>query len=151
MAVVSFASMDTLRLVVLSFALWLTYRIIDWQIRLHRLRKSLPAVGVILQPWSLLRMCFPKQWQTYHADWQFQNRKQLKFNSQGPDFVALVPLFGNIVIYCYDADGICEIATNPTRFPKDLKLYSMSLDLVSICLCLKGNVQQCWMCMGEML
>ena len=42
--------------------------------------------------------------------------------------VTLVPLFGDTIVFCFDAGGIEEIATNPGRFPKNLSMYSMALD-----------------------
>jgi hypothetical protein len=135
-----------LKLLLLIIGIWLLYRVLIWQLHLRLIRKSMPgvlAVPVLLQPWSLIRRPFPKKWQTYHSGWQFQRRKSFKYGSpsggngggkgssgtgqrdlDGGDFVTLVPLFGDTVVFCFNARAIEEIATSPGRFPKNLSMYS---------------------------
>ena len=112
-----------MKLLLLLFPLlWLLYRIIRWRVRISRMRRTMPVVPVLVAPYALLRRLVPKSWQTYHADWQFQDRRT--YDNLGTDIVPLICLFGNDTVYVADADAVVEIATNITRFPKDLKLYS---------------------------
>jgi hypothetical protein len=103
--------------------LWLLYRIIRWRIRVSRMRRIMPAAAALAPPYSLLRRFIPKSWQTYHVDWQFQDRRT--YDNFGTDIVPLVCLFEKDTIYVADADAVVEIATNINRFPKDLQLYSL--------------------------
>ena len=121
MATVTLLSVDSL---LVTLAGWLVYRLIEWQVRLSRMRQTLPAIAVILHHGAVLRMLIPKRWQTVHLDWQFQNRKHFQFSADGPHYLVHVPLFGESTVYCYDAEGIVEITANSARYPKDLKLYS---------------------------
>jgi len=47
-------------------------------------------------------------------------------DNEDGDLLTLVPLFGDPVVFCFDARGIEEIATSPGRFPKNLSMYSTS-------------------------
>ena len=113
-------------LVILSIAaalfVWLLYRVVIWRLRVARVGRTMPVVPVLCEPYTLLRHFIPTKWQTYHADWQFQGRKA--YDNLGTDIVPLICLFGKDLVYIADADAVIEIATNVTRFPKDLKLYS---------------------------
>ena len=121
----SYPSLPTMnRLLLIHFPLlWLLYRIIRWRIRISRMRRIMPAAAALSPPYSLLRRFIPQSWQTYHADWQFQDRRT--YDNFGTDIVPLICLFGKDTIYVADADAVVEIATNINRFPKDLKLYSL--------------------------
>ena len=115
--------MKSLIVLLLSLAFWLTFRIIAWRLRVTRIRRTMPVIPTLFDPYQLVRMFIPKRLQRYHSDWQFQQRKQ--FNDLGTGLVPLIPLFGLDVLYVSDADAILEMATNPNRFRKDLKLYSL--------------------------
>jgi hypothetical protein len=82
----------------------------------------MPVIPLLLDPYLLVRRLIPKRYQRYHSDWQFYNRKE--FNDLGTDIIPLVSLFGSDVIFLANADAVVEVATNPQRFPKALKLYS---------------------------
>lgn len=112
-------------LLILIFPLlWLLYRIVRWRVRVSQMRRTMPVVPLLVEPYSLLRLLVPKSWQTYHSGWQFQDRR--KYDNLGTDIVPLLCLFGNDTVYVADADAVVEIATNINRFPKDLKLYGRS-------------------------
>lgn len=121
--------MNSLHLLLLITFFWLAYRILEWRQRVSRVRRTMPVVPLILNPYSLLRLMFPRKWQAYHADWQFQELRN--FNNLGTDMVPLICLFGFDMIYVSDADAVVEIAMNINRFPKDLKLYSTDPLLLS--------------------
>jgi hypothetical protein len=83
----------------------------------------MPVFPVLLEPYTVYRHLIPRKWQTFHRDWQFQDRET--FDKLGTNIVPLVSLFGNDFIYVSDADAVVEMATNINRFPKDLKLYGI--------------------------
>jgi hypothetical protein len=125
-------------LVLLVFVRFL-FKFVTWRLRLRRYRKHYP---VVLEPifdlWHLVRLFIPRRWQHYHGNWAFNNLDE--FRALGSDIIALVPLFGIDVILVADAEAVCEIATGATRFPKDLRLYSIpptilrvfDVDLISL-------------------
>ena len=113
---------STVLVLLLSPLVWLVYRIIEWQQRLARVRKTMPAYGLWIEPYSLLRRLVPTRWQTFFPDWQFQERR--KFDSLGTNIIPIVSLFGKDSFYISDPEAVVEIYSNQTRFPKDLKLYS---------------------------
>ena len=117
-------SKEAFPVLLVAFLAWPLYRLLEWRRRLSHIRRTLPAIGILLHHGAVLRMLFPTKWQTYHLDWQFQNRKEFEFSEEGPGFLALVPLFGDVTVFCFDAEAIMEVSSNPARFPKDLKLYS---------------------------
>lgn len=84
----------------------------------------MPVVPVLITPYALVRRLLPKKWQTYHADWQFQERKT--FDNLSTDIIPLVCLFGIDLVYVSDADAIVEMAMNIQNYPKDLRLYRKS-------------------------
>lgn len=100
----------------------LSIRVVNWYLRIVRVRRTMSVVPVLLPSWSLLRAFWPRKYQTYHNDWQFQLRKS--YNSFGTNIVALIALFGDDVFFIADANAVVEVSTNPERFPKDSKLYS---------------------------
>jgi hypothetical protein len=114
---------STVLVLLLSPLVWLVYRIIEWQQRLARVRKTMPAYGLFIEPYSLLRRLVPTRWQTFFPNWQFQQRR--KFNSLGTNIIPMVCLFGKDSFYISDPEAVVEIYSNQTRFPKDLKLYGM--------------------------
>ena len=101
---------------------WLSYRVIQWRLRVIRVKRTLPVVPIVLHPWNMLRMFWPKKWQRYTPDWCFQLRKE--YENHGTNITALIPLFGRDVWYVANAEAIVEMASNPNRYPKDLSLYS---------------------------
>ena len=113
---------STVLVLLLSPLVWLVYRIIEWQQRLALVRKTMPAYGLWIEPYSLLRRLVPTRWQTFFPDWQFQQRR--KFDSLGTNIIPIVSLFGKDSFYISDPEAVVEIYSNQTRFPKDLKLYS---------------------------
>jgi hypothetical protein len=114
---------STLLVLLFSPLVWLVYRIVEWQQRLARVRQTMPAYGLWLEPYSLLRRLVPKQWLKFHPDWQFQDRRT--FDSLGTNIIPIVCLFGHDSFYISDPEAVVEIYSNMTRFPKDLKLYGM--------------------------
>jgi hypothetical protein len=117
--------MNSVYIAFLSFGGYLLYRVIQWRLRLAKVRRTMPAVGVISEPWAIWRRFWPGKWQTYHNEWQFQDRKT--FDNHGSDILPLICLFGKDVYYLFDADAIVEVSMDAVRFPKDLELYRISL------------------------
>jgi hypothetical protein len=116
--------MNSIVILLYSCIVYLVYRVVQWRRRIARIQRTMPVVPLIVKPWNLLRMIIPRRFQTWHGDWQFQNRKNgHRFDT---DITPLVPLFGHDTIYVADADAVVEIATNERRFPKDLRLYGIS-------------------------
>jgi hypothetical protein len=113
--------MNSLFILLLAALIWLLYRIVLWRIRIDRMRRIMPVVPIIVQPYSLVRLLIPKRWQKYHSNWQFQER--MNYDNLGTDIVPLICLFGNDIVYVADANAVVEMSTNTTRYPKDLKLY----------------------------
>jgi cytochrome P450 len=113
--------MHSVYIALLSFVVFLVYRVVQWRLRLARVRRTMPAVGVISEPWAIWRRFWPKKWQAYNNEWQFQQRKS--FDSHGSDILPLICLFGKDVYYLFDADAIVEASMDAVRFPKDLVLY----------------------------
>lgn len=116
--------MKTLTFVLLVLLSLLCNRIIQWRVRITKIRRTMPVVPVLVDPYSLVRRLFPKKWQTYHRNWQFQERKA--YDNLCIDIIPLICLFGNDIVYVSDADAVVEIAMNTQYYPKDLKLYSKS-------------------------
>ena len=83
----------------------------------------MPVVPVVVASYALVRRLLPKKWQTYHADWQFQERKT--YDNLSTDIIPLICLFGSDTIYVSDANAIVEMAMN-INYPKDLRLYRKS-------------------------
>ena len=112
--------------------LWLIYRVLEWRLRIARFRRTMPIVfPLVFEPFFIVRRFIPKKWQKFYPDWQFQDRKIFK-ESVGCDIIPMICLFGNDMIYIADADAVVEIATNVNRFPKDLKLYRITLFHLSL-------------------
>jgi hypothetical protein len=102
----------------------LIYRFIHWRIRISRYRRTMDAVPVIVHPWALIRRFIPSQWQTFNHDWNFRLRREYTRLFDG-DIVVFAALFGLDVVFVANAEAIVEIATNPTKYPKDTKLYGL--------------------------
>jgi len=81
------------------------------------------VVPMLIPPFSDKRRFFPRKWQTFHFDWSFTYRRQYATMFPNNDVIAFVSFFGVDCIYCANAEGVSELAMNPTRYPKDLKLY----------------------------
>ena len=113
--------MDLLLLCSLFPLIALFIRVLKWRIRIARVRRTTRVVPVLLPSWSILRAIWPRKYQTYHNDWQFQLRKH--YGSDGRNILALISLFGDDAFFVANADAIVEISSNPSRFPKDAKLY----------------------------
>lgn len=135
---------STLLLLAVVPLVWLLYRILQWRKRLARVRKTMPAYGLVIEPYSLLRRFVPRKWLKFHPDWQFQDRRS--FDSLGTNIVPMVSLFGNDSFYVSDPEAVVEIFTNQTRFPKDLKLYGMIPCSRDVWV----DKQRCWGYMGGM-
>lgn len=103
--------------------LYLIYRIIQWRLRLARVRRSLPAIGLVISPFHMLRRLYPSKYQRWSPHWQFQRAKH--YDNLGTDIVPTISLFGDDIYYVADADAVVELATNVARFPKNLKLYGI--------------------------
>ena len=118
-------------LLLLLVTLWIAHRVIRWRFRIARIRRTMPVIPVIIQPFAVIRKFWPQKWQTWHNDWQFQRRKQ--YHDLGTGMVPLIALFGLDSVYISDADVVAEISSvaNAARFPKDVKLYGRNLSSVS--------------------
>jgi hypothetical protein len=112
-------------LLVLLPLVYLVYRVVEWRRRIAQFRLTMHAIPVLVPPWSVWRMVWPRKWQTHHLDWQILGHRT--FNNLGNNLIPLVSLFGNDIIFVSDADAIKEIATNEIRFPKDLRLYGIHI------------------------
>ena len=99
----------------------LFYRIFQWRLRISRIRRTMPVIPVLVPPYSLVRLLWPERYQTYHGNWQFHGRRN--YDNLGTGIVPLVPLLGNELVYVADAEAVVEMSTNPSRYPKDLRLY----------------------------
>lgn len=101
--------------------IWLCQQVFRWRARVAKLRRTMPVAALIIEPYALIRRFIPYRFQKYHPEWLFHNRKEYDYD--GPCIFGVISLLGNDKIYVADADAVVEIATNVTRFPKDLKLY----------------------------
>jgi hypothetical protein len=117
--------MKSLLLLILLPFVYLVYRVVEWRRRIARFRLTMHVIPILVPPWSVWRMFWPRKWQTYHLDWQILGHRT--FNNLGNNLIPLVSLFGNDIIFVSDADAITEVATNEIRFPKDLRLYGTHL------------------------
>jgi hypothetical protein len=107
----------------LLYLLFLCYWVVQWRIRLARVRKTMPAIALIFGPYWTPRRFIPKKYQTFYPDWHFESRGKYNF---GTGIIPLISLFGGDAIYVSDADGIVELSTDTVRFPKDPQTYRKS-------------------------
>lgn len=114
-----------MNLLILILVGYVCHRIVQWIIRIIRIKKTMPVIPVLIHPWSILRLAWPRRYQAWHKDWQFHQRRH--FRNLGTYITPLISLFGNDAIYVADAEAIVEISRDSTRFPKDLRVYGTHL------------------------
>ena len=79
--------------VVLIFLLNFLHKVYKWQLRLHTFRRNgMPAIPVLITPFSPLRRLFPKSLQTFHFDWSLSHRHTI-YSALESDIFVLVSLF----------------------------------------------------------
>src|SRR5277367_5305138 len=119
--------------------LWGVYiivRLVQWVIRIHRFRKTMPVIPLIIPPRSIIRKLLPKSWQRYHFDW-FLHSKGHEYRTLQSDVFAMVCLFEYDTVCVRSAEAFCEMKiTDGERFPKDqaqFKLVSPPLPFSRVC------------------
>jgi hypothetical protein len=106
-------------------ALYIAVRVIQWLIRIHQFRKTMPVIPLLVPPRSILRKLIPISWQRYHFDWFLHSRGH-DYRALRSDVIAMVCLFEYDTVCVSDADAFCEMKiTDGERFPKDNRQFKM--------------------------
>lgn len=107
----------------ISLSLYLIIRIIQWNFRLIAYRQRMPFIPILFPPESLVRVVWPRKWQTYHFDWHLHSKAK-PYQLLNSDIFAFVSLFGHDTIVVRDPDAYVQMRiTEPEHYPKDLHQY----------------------------
>jgi hypothetical protein len=106
-------------------ALYIVVRLVQWGIRIHQFRRTMPVIPLLVPPRSVLRKLIPTAWQRYHFDWFFHSKGH-EYRALHSDVFAMVCLFEYDTVCVRSAEAFCEMKiTDLERFPKDQAQFKM--------------------------
>lgn len=99
------------------------FRLISWVRRIFVLRKSMPVIPTLFPPNSYFRGLWPKKWQTFHVDWNMQQKRAL-YQQLGSENFALVCFFEHDVVYLTEPDAVYNLNIEMAdQFLKDMRVF----------------------------
>ena len=116
------------------FAFYILVRLVQWGIRIHQFRKTMPVIPLILPPRSIIRkLIIPTSWQRYHFDWFFHSKGH-EYRALQSDVFAMVCLFEYDTVCVRSAEAFCEMKiTDLERFPKDQAQFKLVCPPSCVC------------------
>ena len=116
------------------FALYILVRLVQWAVRIHQFRRTMPVIPLLFPPRSVIRkLIIPKSWQRYHFDWFFHSKGH-EYRTLKSDVFAMVCLFEYDTVCVRSPEAFCEMKiTDLERFPKDQAQFKLVCPPPRVC------------------